>query len=283
MKYIVKLSSRLDESGTSIYTCDEAVNILMQNTIYSYISYKLIREEKISGYVIYEILLDIDNQENDTATVYSNLRASMLNNKTNDIQLTWFADIVQKDVGEYGLLAIPESRLSRRRNTRINYCGMDSDADNSDDYTYIDSSCLSKTNREIAYPCSMSQDLRNAVIERNKEFYQVEIAEAIEEYNYITNEKLDPNNYCVCENNTPNCQQLRCIIPEESVDIDHNPPLSKRFNETDYALSVEDRKKSFCDINRLFVMHLSCNRSKGGERYDTEKIARIIRKEYGGN
>lgn len=283
MKYIVKLSSRLDESGNSIYTCNEAINILMQNTIYNYRSFALIREEKISGYVIYEILLDINNQENDTATVYSNLRASMLNNKTNDIQLTWFADIVQKDVGEYGLLAIQESRLSRRRTTMINYSGMDSDADNSDDYTYIDSSYLSMTNREIAYPCSMTQNLRSAVIERNKSFYHVDIFEAIEEYNYITGENLDPNNYCVCENNTPNCQQLRCIIPEESVDIDHNPPLSKRFNDIDFSLSVEDRKKSFCDINRLFVMHLSCNRSKGGERYDTEKIAKIISKEYGGN
>ena len=115
-------------------------------------------------------MLNIGNQGDDTATVYSNLRASMLNNKTNDIQLTWFADTIQDEFGPPQALAVPKSRLSRRRNTRINYCGMDSDADNSDDYTYIDSSCLSKTNREIAYPCSMSQDLRNAVIERNKEF-----------------------------------------------------------------------------------------------------------------
>ena len=129
-------------------------------------------------------MLNIGNQGDDTATVYSNLRESMLNNKTNDIQLTWFADTIQDKFGPPQALAVPKSRLSRRRNTRINYCGMDSDADNSDDYTYIDPSCLSKTNREIAYPCSMSQDLRNAVIERNKEFYQVEIAEAVEEYNH---------------------------------------------------------------------------------------------------
>lgn len=283
MKYIVKLSIKLDESGTPIYTCDEAVNILMEDTLYNYVSYNLIRNENSSDHVIYEILLNIENQGNDTATVYSNLRESILNNKTNDIQLTWFADTIQDEFGPPEALAVPKSRLSRRRNTRINYCGMDSDADNSADYTYIDSSCLSKTNREIAYPCSMSQDLRNAVIERNKEFYQVEIAEAIEEYNHITGENLDPNNYCICENNTPYCQQLRCIIPDESVDIDHNPPLSERFNKTDYALSVEKRIESFCDINRLFVMHYSCNRSKGGERYDTDKIDRIIRKEYGGN
>lgn len=168
----------------------------------------------------------------------------MLNNKTNDIQLTWFADTIQDEFGPPQALAVPKSRLSRRRNTRINYCGMDSDADNSDDYTYIDSSCLSKTNREIAYPCSMSQNLRNAVIERNKEFYQMEIAEAIEEYNHITGENLDPNNYCICENDTSYCQQLRCIIPDESVDIDHNPPLSKRFNDIDFSLAVEDRKKA---------------------------------------
>ena len=81
MKYIVKLSIKLDEYGTPIYTCDEAVNILMQDTIYNYRSFTRIREEKTSGYGIYEILLDIDKKENDTETVYSNLRESRHNNK----------------------------------------------------------------------------------------------------------------------------------------------------------------------------------------------------------
>lgn len=283
MKYIVKLSSRLDESQNPIYTYTDAVNILMQDASYNCISYKLIKEESSPDYIIYVVLLNIDNQYDDSATIYSNLRTSMLKRKTNDIQLTWFDDTVQDDFGPYEALAIPRKRLSRRRTTMINYSGMDSDFDNSDDYTYINTRSHSKTNREIAYPCSMSQDLHNAVIERNKEFYQEEIADAIEEYKYITGANINPNNYCVCENNTPYCQQLRCIIPEDSVDIDHDPPLSVRFNKEDYKLSAAGRIASFCDINKLFVMHYSCNRSKGGERYETDKIAMIIRKEYGGN
>lgn len=76
----------------------------------------------------------------------------------------------------------------------------------------------------------------------------------------------------VCENNE--CSYTRCIIPITDADLD--PPLSKRFNDEDFRKNRDGRKESFFDKTCIFIMHKSCNRSKGGEHYDKRKIENLL-------
>lgn len=62
----------------------------------------------------------------------------------------------------------------------------------------------------------------------------------------------------------------------KGLSIDHEPPLSKRFNEGEWQLSRKERCASYNDINRLQLMCQSKNSSKGGELYDREKLMKVF-------
>lgn len=57
--------------------------------------------------------------------------------------------------------------------------------------------------------------------------------------------------------------------------IDHVPPLSTRFNEGEYLLSEEARRKSYNDPTRMTILCRHCNSSKGGVAYEREKLLRM--------
>lgn len=62
----------------------------------------------------------------------------------------------------------------------------------------------------------------------------------------------------------------------KALSIDHEPSLSKRFNDGEYKLSREERYASYNDINRLQIMCQSQNSSKGGEQYNKEKLMEVF-------
>lgn len=62
----------------------------------------------------------------------------------------------------------------------------------------------------------------------------------------------------------------------KALSIDHEPALSKRFNDGEYKLSREERRTSYNDINRLQIMCQSQNSSKGGDLYDREKLMKVF-------
>lgn len=156
------------------------------------------------------------------------------------------------------------------------YKDMDCDEEDTSDLTYVDGNQLD--NRRIAYPFSFSSKFREDLFKVNQELYKKEIADVIDAINENDNNNLSSNNLVVCENNE--CSYTRCIIPITDADLDHDPPLSKRFNDGDYCKDRDKRKESFFDKTRIFIMHKSCNRSKGGEPYNEDKIRQIYEKEY---
>lgn len=64
-----------------------------------------------------------------------------------------------------------------------------------------------------------------------------------------------------------------------ALSIDHEPSLSKRFNDGEYKLSREERYAFYNDISRLQIMCQSQNSSKGGEPYDKEKLMEVFLRE----
>ena len=151
---------------------------------------------------------------------------------------------------------------------------MDCDEEDTYDLTYVDGNQLD--NRRIAYPLSFSSKFREDLFKTNQELYKKEIADVIDAINENDTNNLSSNNLVVCENNE--CSYTRCIIPITDADLD--PPLSKRFNDEDFRKNRDGRKESFFDKTRIFIMHKSCNRSKGGEPYNEDKIRQIYEKEY---
>lgn len=61
-----------------------------------------------------------------------------------------------------------------------------------------------------------------------------------------------------------------------ALSIDHEPSLSKRFNDGEYKLSRKERCASYNDINRLQIMCQSQNSRKGGERYKENKLMEVF-------
>lgn len=83
----------------------------------------------------------------------------------------------------------------------------------------------------------------------------------------------DGKYYCVaCEC----CNKYPHDDASTALSIDHEPSLSKRFNDGEYKLSREERCASYNDINRLQIMCQSQNSCKGGEPYDTEKLMEVF-------
>jgi hypothetical protein len=64
-----------------------------------------------------------------------------------------------------------------------------------------------------------------------------------------------------------------------ALSIDHEPSLSKRFNDGEYKLSREERYASYNDISRLQIMCQSQNSSKGGVAYDKDKLMKVFLRE----
>ena len=62
----------------------------------------------------------------------------------------------------------------------------------------------------------------------------------------------------------------------KALSIDHEPSLSKRFNDGEYKLSREERYASYNDIGRLQIMCQSQNSRKGGERYKENKLMEVF-------
>lgn len=58
--------------------------------------------------------------------------------------------------------------------------------------------------------------------------------------------------------------------------VDHDPPLSVRFNREEYTYTYEERKKSYNDTTRMRLMCRSQNSSLGGIRYDRDKVLYAI-------
>lgn len=65
----------------------------------------------------------------------------------------------------------------------------------------------------------------------------------------------------------------------KALSIDHEPSLSKRFNDGEYKLSREERYASYNDISRLQIMCQSQNSSKGGVAYDKDKLMKVFLRE----
>lgn len=104
-----------------------------------------------------------------------------------------------------------------------------------------------KNGRQIAYPFS-SYD--NKVVEWKKD-----------ELKKLKN--ICP--ICKKEMNSSSGDKLEATI-------DHDPPLSKRFNDGEYLLNTKGRHVSYNDTSRMVILCRSCNSSKGGEDYDRKKL-----------
>ncbi len=58
--------------------------------------------------------------------------------------------------------------------------------------------------------------------------------------------------------------------------IDHDPPLSERFNSSEFAVSREKRRDSYNDTSKMHLMCRSKNSEKGGKTYNMEKIWKVF-------
>ena len=103
-----------------------------------------------------------------------------------------------------------------------------------------------KNARNIAYPCSQ---YRQYVIDWK-------------------NQQRKASGY-ICDI----CKKV--INNDNDVTIDHNPPLSVRFNKEEYLMTREQREDSYNDTSRMRILCRSCNSRIGGANYDWEKIALI--------
>jgi 5-methylcytosine-specific restriction endonuclease McrA len=54
--------------------------------------------------------------------------------------------------------------------------------------------------------------------------------------------------------------------------IDHEPPLSKRFNDGEWEKSKAYRRESYNNTELMQVICRSCNSRKGGENYKRERL-----------
>lgn len=169
----------------------------------------------------------------------------------------------------------------RQHKFRGSFEGMDCEVEDTSDLPYIEGDLLN--NRKIAYPFNFSPTFRENMFSYNQELYAPEIEHMINEINTTRNESglesLDIEDYVMCENSRPECGNRICIINKKDADLDHDPSLSERFNEEDFCKDLDSRRESFFDVNRIFIMHKSCNRSKGGRSYNEEKIRQIYEEE----
>ena len=162
---------------------------------------------------------------------------------------------------------ISENAVPRQK--RISFVGMDDSDEDPNDYTYRGTV---KTNREVAYPFSFSKNFRENMFCNNQKTYENELR-AISEETRIAMENL-----VVCENPICNINNA-CVLRKDSCDFDHDPPLSNRFNGGEYNWTKDERRKSFFDMSRIFIVHKTCNRHKGGESYKREYIDKFAKKQ----
>lgn len=98
--------------------------------------------------------------------------------------------------------------------------------------------------------------------------YDSNVGAWIKEQLYL-NEKNQKCYYCAA------CQ-VGHIYDSFDCTVDHDPPLSVRFNTEEYDYTFEERKKSYNDTTRMRLMCRSQNSSMGGVRYDKDKVLRAI-------
>jgi hypothetical protein len=90
---------------------------------------------------------------------------------------------------------------------------------------------------------------------------------------------------CVIKDNKYYCVKCKKWHPYTNnnakliMTLDHEPSLSKRFNEGEWKLNKEERKGSFNDIKRLQPMCMSENAKKGGEAYNEKFINEVFIRE----
>ncbi|MDR2532931.1 MAG: hypothetical protein LBC82_08850 [Oscillospiraceae bacterium] len=89
--------------------------------------------------------------------------------------------------------------------------------------------------------------------------------------------------------NVINCQMPNCLIPEiplkrnanknddTSLNLDHEPDLSIRFNFGEYRLTVDERRMSYNDVTRLRAVHRICNLRKGRVPYNRNLLIKMNR------
>lgn len=173
-------------------------------------------------------------------------------------------------------------RKHRPRRFNGSFKDMDCDFEDTSDLTYIEGNQLN--NRKIAYPFSFSSSFREKVFSDNQKLYAPELEQMVNEINSQREDSglwpLNLSDYVICENDQPECNGRICIINKIDADLDHDPSLSERFNSKDHDKDLYSRMESFFDINRIFIMHKSCNRSKGGIPYNKTLIEKIWRNEH---
>lgn len=109
--------------------------------------------------------------------------------------------------------------------------------------------------RKIAYPFSFNREVMNWMRE------QIVEIDGKQQY------------YCVACKCYHDYQHNNVSM---ALSIDHEPPLSKRFNDGEWKLSREKRRVSYNDTGRLQIMCQSKNSSKGGERYEEDKLMKVF-------
>lgn len=108
--------------------------------------------------------------------------------------------------------------------------------------------------RRIAYPFSFNSEVMNWMREQIK----------------------DGKYYCVA---CKTWHEYQDEDPSKVLSIDHEPPLSARFNAGEYKLSKEERRASYNDINRLQIMCQGANSAKGGPLYNKELLMQVFLRE----
>lgn len=116
----------------------------------------------------------------------------------------------------------------------------------------------SKTARKIAYPCQFNKEVINWKDEN------INVANGKQQY-YCS--------ACKCYHD------VKTTDPGMVLSIDHEPPLSQRFNDGEYKLSREERCASYNNIKTLQIMCQRENSKKGGEKYNKEKIFEVFIRE----
>lgn len=79
----------------------------------------------------------------------------------------------------------------------------------------------------------------------------------------------------VIQNSNRICHICHKRVADRDISIDHVKPVSTWFNQKGYRKNREERMAWYNNIKNLVVTHSKCNSSKGGERFDLNKIKQV--------